>query len=77
MLFQYRITPHSTTGVSPAELISHLEQLMPDVATKIESKQAAKKRDHDNHTDMRTFQIGDPAVFVRNYTNGPSYLVAW
>ena len=73
MLFQYRITPHSTTGVTPAELLfgrrirSHLGQLIPDLAAKVESKQAAQKRDHDNHSDTRTFQIGDP-VFVRNYT---------
>ena len=79
MLFQYRITPHSTTGVSPAELLfgqriqSHLGQLIPDLATKVESKQAAQKRNHDNHTDIHTFQIGDP-VFVRNYTKGPTWL---
>ena len=79
MLFQYRITPHSTTGVTPAGLLfdrcirSHLGQLIPDLAAKVESKQAAQKRDHDNHSDIRTFQIGDP-VFVRNHTNGPTWL---
>ena len=78
MLFQYRITPHSTTGVSPAELLfgqriqSHLGQLIPDLVTKVESKQAAQKRNHDNHTDIRTFQIGDP-LFVRNYTKVPTW----
>ena len=79
MLFQYRITPRSTTGVSPAELLfgrhiqSHLGQRIPDLATKVESKQATQKRNHDNHTDIRTFQTGDP-VFVRNYTKGPTWL---
>ena len=80
MLFQYRITPHSTTGVSPTELLlgqriqSHLGQLLPDLATRMESKQAAQKRDHDNRTNICMFQIGDP-VFVRNFTNGPTWLL--
>ena len=78
MLFQYWITPHSTTGVTPAELLfgrhirSHLGQLIPDLATKVKSKQPAQNRDHYNR-DIHTFQIGDP-VFVRNYTNGSTWL---
>ena len=43
------------------------------VATKVQSKQAAQRRDHDNHTDICTIQIVDP-VFVRNYTKGPTWL---
>ena len=39
-----------------------LRQLIPDQATKVESKQAAQKRDHDNHSDIHTFQIGDPVA---------------
>ena len=58
MLFQYRITPHSTTRVSPAESLfgyrikSHLGQLIPDLATKVESKQVAqiwKERSWQSH----------------------------
>ena len=69
MLFQYQTTSHSTTGVASAEwffgqhIWSHLGQLIPDQPIKVESKQAAQKRDHENHNDIRTFQIGDP-VFV-------------
>ena len=41
LLFQYRITPHSTTGVSPAEVLlkrrlrSHLDLLSPSVEAKV------------------------------------------
>ena len=79
LLFQYRITPHSTTGVSPAELLlgrcihSHLGQLRPDLSTRVESKQEAQKRNHDNQVHPRTFQMGDP-VFVRNFGRGPTWL---
>ena len=76
LLFQYRITPHTTTGVSPVELRriqSCLQQLLPDLSTRVEAKQAAQKRNHDDHTNLRVFQIGDP-VFVRSFTNGPTWI---
>ena len=43
-LFQYRITPHSATGMSPAELMmgrqlkSHLSLLLPDIAGRMVTK---------------------------------------
>eukprot|EP00731_Ephydatia_muelleri_P035355 Em0116g7a len=52
-LFKYRLTPHSTTGSSPAELLlgrrprSRLDILHPDLAVRVESRQAAQKQDHD------------------------------
>ena len=53
LLFQYRITPHYTTGVAPAELLfnrqirSHISQVQPDLSSHVESKQLAQKRQHD------------------------------
>ena len=79
MLFQYRITPHSTTGVSPAELLmgrrirSHLDQIRPDLSGHVESKQEAQKKYHDRHSKARTFEINDP-VFVKNPGSGPRWL---
>ena len=41
MLFQYRITPHSTTGMSPAELLmgrricSHLDLVQPNLSNQV------------------------------------------
>ena len=52
-LFQYRITPHSTTGVSPAELLmgrrprSHLDLMHPSIETRVLSSQARQKSGHD------------------------------
>lgn len=72
-LFTYRITPHSSTGVSPAELLmgrrlhSHLDQLRSDVFKKVEKSQMTQKCHHDKCAKRRSFAVGD-SVFVRNYT---------
>ena len=45
-LFRYRITPQSTTGQSPSELLlgrrlrSHLDLLQPDLSSKVRQKQS-------------------------------------
>ena len=72
-LFHYRITPHSSTGVSPAEMLmgrrlrSHLDQLRPDVAQRVIRQQDKQKYHHDKHAKTRVFGIGD-TVLVRNFT---------
>jgi len=44
-LFQYRLTPHSTTGKPPAELLmgrqtrAHLDQLIPNLQAQVQQKQ--------------------------------------
>ena len=44
-LLQYRITPHSTTGILPAEMLmgqrprSHLDLAFPDMTSKVQKKQ--------------------------------------
>ena len=64
-LFQYRITPHTTTGISPAELLlnrrprSKLDLAIPDLAQKVRSKQLKQKLTHDHHTLSRKFNGGD------------------
>ena len=79
ILFHYRITPHSTTGVSPAELLfgrqirSHLDQVKPNLSNQVILKQASQKKYHDYGTRTRSFQVGD-TVFVQNQTNGPKWL---
>ena len=79
MLFQYRITPHSTTGVSPSELLygqrirSHLDFLQPDLASHVKAKQMAQKKYHDCHSRDRTFEVGD-TVFVKNFGSGQTWL---
>ena len=57
-LFKYRTTPHTTTGVSPAELLmgrqlrSHLSLLHPDLTIhdRVTNRQQNQKDNHDSHT---------------------------
>jgi len=50
-LFTYRINPHSTTGIAPAQLLmncrprSHFDRLFPDLKQHVQKKQAAS---HNN-----------------------------
>ena len=75
-LFQYRITPHTTTGIAPAELLmgrrlrSRLDLLFPTVSQKVESKQLKQKKEHDATKPVRTFSIGD-LVYVEDFTASP------
>ena len=78
-LFKYRMTPHSTTGISPAELLlerrprSHFDFMLPNLASKIRSKQLAQKVQHDKKSKPRTLKIGSN-VLVRNFSTGPEWL---
>ena len=78
-LFQYRITPHTTTGVSPAELLmgrrlrSRLDLLKPNVAQRVEEKQRRQQADHDRHCRVRSFSEGEK-VFVKNNRPGEKWL---
>ena len=78
-LFTYRITPQSSTEVSPSELMlgqkiqSHLETLHPDLARKVRLSQEWQKRGQDSHARERNFEIGE-TVYVRNYGPGDMWL---
>ena len=78
-LFQYRLTPHSTTGQSPAELLlgrqphSHLDQLAPHLHAQVLHKQLKQKVCHDQNSRPQTFEMGDP-VFIHSFTRGPPWL---
>jgi len=79
-LFTYRITPHTTTGVSPAELLmarqlrSHLSLLHPDTAMqkRVNQKQRSQKKHHDLR-DVLTLEI--LCMFVIFLQVNPGYLV--
>ena len=70
-LFHYRLTPHSTTGTAPTELLlrrrphSHLNFLFPDVADRVRKRQSDQKTEHDRHSRERQLCVGQP-VWVRN-----------
>ena len=73
-LFSYRITPQTTTGMSPAELLmgrtlrSRLHLLKPNLSRTVENKQEQQKLNHDKRAIHRTFQKGEK-VFARNYAS--------
>ena len=56
VLFNYRMTPQSTTGVSPSELLlgrrprTRLDLLRPNTAERVEQKQHQQKVRHDTNT---------------------------
>ena len=79
VLFQYRITPHSTTGVSPAELLlgrrlrSHMDLIHPDLNSRVSLHQEKQKIVHDNSFQQRTFSKGDN-VYTKNFSTGSEWL---
>ena len=79
LLFNYRITPHSTTGISPSELLmgrklkSRFELLKPNIAARVEHKQQEQKCSHDAHAITRQLQEGD-RVYARDFRQGQSWL---
>jgi len=78
-LMQYRITPHTTTGFSPAELLMkrrprcRLDLVRPNLMTHVRDKQLEQKQSHDKRAKLRTFQVGDN-VFAKNFARGPVWL---
>ena len=79
VLFSYRVTPQTTTGLSPAEMLlgrklrCTLDLIHPDMARKVLDRQEKQKHDHDKRAKARGFKVGD-AVIVRNYSHGPKWV---
>lgn len=77
-LFRYRLTPHSTTGVAPAELLfgrrprSHLDLVKPTLQGKVQSKQVmqAAQRGGRQEKDFRPGSL----VFAKNFGTGRPWL---
>ena len=75
-LFKYRITPQTTTGLSPAELLmgrrlrSHLDLLHPDF-----SRRAVVKQDKQRQAVVppRSFKVNDK-LFARNYQGNRKWI---
>ena len=73
-LSRYRITPHTTTGRSPVELLmgrqlrSTLDLVHPDLNSTVRRKQERQKQGHDVHSKYRSFQMSEP-VLICNFTS--------
>ena len=78
-LFDYRRTPHSTTGKSPMEVLnkrkmrSRLDLLQPSLQGHVRKKQTQMNMDHDRGTRKREFAPGDN-VYVKNFGPGLKWL---
>ena len=76
-LSRYRVTPHSTTELSPAELLmgrrlrTSLDLLHPDTSCRV----ADKQNQGVTNKQLRTFSIGDP-VFARNFYGSSKWIPA-
>ena len=75
-LFTYRITPHSVTGISPAEALmkrklNNVFNMLKPCPDRKARMMAAK--DQKGNKKMRFFNIGE-VVWIRNYANGPKWI---
>ena len=73
LLYQH-LTPHPSTGNSPAELLpgrrprSLLDVVRPDLSRTVRQHQERQKQQHDSHAMARKFSEGD-LVFVHNFSS--------
>ena len=79
-LFTYRITPQTTTGVAPAQLLmnrcprSRLDRLFPDLSERVAKHHAKQAEQHDTSKPLRTFVVGD-TVYVKDFsTPSPTWI---
>ena len=75
-LLTYRSAPHSTTGVTSSFLFINQEvRTRFDLLRPNPDAQAQQKEQHDRHSTLRQFSVGDP-VMARNYHTGPDWVPA-
>ncbi|XP_063285531.1 uncharacterized protein K02A2.6-like, partial [Pelobates fuscus] len=80
-LLQQHVTPCSSTGSSPAELLMNrrlktcLDRLHPDLTTELQEKQELQFNTNYNASTVRVF-APDSDVYVRNYVSGPKWIPA-
>ena len=78
-LMQYRVTPHTTTGSSPAELLfgrrlrTRLDAIRPNLERQVETKLLGQKENYDKRARERTFAETD-RVYMRNFGRGETWL---
>ena len=72
-LFNYRMTPHTTTGVAPAELMfgrklrCRLDLLWPTLSEKVAAKQQQQRKNHAKFP-RKVVINSDDKVMIRNYS---------
>lgn len=79
VLFSYRVTPHTTTGLSPAELLlgrklrCTLDSIHPDLSKRVRGNQERQMKDHNKKAKGRWFKTGD-SVLTQNFSLGPKWI---
>ena len=79
LLFHYRTTPHTITGISPAELLmgrplrTHLDLLRPYIATRVHMSQDSQKLNYDRKSRSRSFSV-EESVFARQSNNDSPWI---
>ncbi len=79
-LYHYRNTPHTTTGVTPSELLlgrrprSHLDIIRPDLCSRVSEKQQRQKQAHDSRARARNLAVVD-MVYARGYGRGQPHWI--
>ena len=77
-LLKYRTTPHTTTGVTPTELLmkrklrTKLDLIVPNTASLVRQKQEHQKQTHDHHAKHRDFEASEP-VFIKDFSSPKSW----
>ena len=78
-VFTYRITPQTTTGVSPSELLfnrrlrSALDFIKPDLSKRVKGKQLNAETHSNRSKPLRQFRLNE-SVMMRNYGQGPKWI---
>ena len=78
-LFHYRTTPHTTTGVTPAELLmgwrlrTHLDLIHPDLMTKVQRKQKRQAQDRNKRSQDCEVQP-KVSIFVKDLPSRSSWI---
>ena len=78
-LARYRITPQTSTGVSPAELLlgrkprSRLELVYPEIGRRVRQSQVSQKQAHDWHAKKPTM-LEEETVYASNFIRGPKWI---
>ncbi|CAG2224140.1 unnamed protein product [Mytilus edulis] len=78
-LFTYRLTPHATTAIAPAEMLmgrrprSLLDLTYPNINSRVQQKQQRQKQSHDKTAQVRNFNVGD-SVYILSHNREAKWI---
>ena len=79
VLFYSHITPHSTTGQTPAELLqnrqlkSRMDLIRPNIEDRVMNRQMKQQAYSDLHSKSRHFEVGE-SIYIWNFGSGIKWL---